>query len=419
MVHIPWTQLSGRAFELPPRHVAFCLLLPNSFQKLFLTPAATADACSKHERPPPTDEAEHIARNLDNNNDGENQKEPWIFLQKWFPNVCSLSSSSSSSSFVMDPQHVKQQQQQQHVPWNIPLVLLAGDELWQHAKELGMLLCDDTRDDADGNHPWTIPPPQPRLWQPHPMIEYHVLPLLQTNVAILQQQAHQQQPPLLNQDGNHHDEPSYNNYNNNHHFVEVEIWDLGSGAGRDVCFLAESLTLQQQQQQLPSYHVMVCGIDHLLASAHRCLPFWKRRRVDSHTCSLLLDLHQVSQVEQVWKKRTETISHHYRRRLGEKEDIDSGGTRRQSQRRKKIMCCYAVRFYHRPLIEWILQYLLSSSQEAIHNRNNPNNDHEEQHDLSYTIPFVLAVSHFCKPTPQATWTFDHPKVVHKNRWLLL
>lgn len=383
LVHIPWTQLSGRAFELPPRHSAFGLLLPNCFQKLISSSNNAVVDC-------PETRLRHDSDEDDVEDDAE-LEEAWIFLQRWFPTLIKRCSSSPSFSdqFVLDPQHLKQQQQ--HVPWNIPLVLLACDELWQDAKELGILSeeHDDHYDQPPMKQEEERAVPQPRLWQPHPMIEHHLLPLLQSNMK-------QWEAVATRRD-------NYNKADTTYNSDTLEIWDLGSGAGRDVCFLAEAVLASASSSTSSHLPVVVCGIDHLQASASRCLPFWKRRQVESNTCHILLDLHNVAQVEHVWTERTA--------RRNSSNGNGHGNNGNDKMIRSIVCCCYAVRFYHRPLLEWLLHHVSPSSSSS--QAHAEENRHEKIR--SCTIPFVVAVSHFCKPSPEASWNFDHPKVrTHKT-----
>jgi hypothetical protein len=89
--------------------------------------------------------------------------------------------------------------------------------------------------------PYIPPSPLPRLWKPDSMVSSILLPL------------------LLNL-------PSP---------ISI-ILDLGSGAGRDVCYLSESLLSSN-----PS--VTVVGIDKHKGSARRSLPLWSKRGVSNNS----------------------------------------------------------------------------------------------------------------------------------------
>jgi hypothetical protein len=98
-----------------------------------------------------------------------------------------------------------------HPSWNVIALFNANDEtVWESDREqirprLGY------NDACTRQATPLIPLPLPRLWSPDPMIE-QTLPLLKEKLQSTGQQ----------------------------HGV-MEIWDIGSGLGRDVCYLAEEL----------------------------------------------------------------------------------------------------------------------------------------------------------------------------------
>jgi len=204
--------------------------------------------------------------------------------------------------------------QQSRKPWLIPQVLLANDTLWKEARELGILQVENGKASKGDD----VFQPQSRLWQPDPMIMSVLWPLLR------------ELPPSTSP----HSE---------------EVWDLGSGAGRDACFLAE------HAKALGMNHYRFVGIDNHKGSMKRCLPFWKHRHVDNYTEARNMNLNKIDCVREEMKGRS-------------------------------IVCLYAVRFWNAKMVTFIA------------------NDAEL---LSGTL---FAMSHFCKPYPGAPWDFDHPKV---------
>jgi hypothetical protein len=199
---------------------------------------------------------------------------------------------------------------QSRKPWNVQLILLSNDELWMDAKKLGIY--NSKKEDI----------PQPRLWQPDPLISDILWPILQTLL------------PKLNSQ-------------------HCTIWDLGSGSGRDVCFLAEKIKSLRETKS----ECRIVGFDNHKASAQRSVPFWHRRHVSDFTEAKNLNLNKIDLIQQEM--------HNYH-----------------------VICIYAVRFLNRKLFS----FLASNS------------------DLQAGTLF--AASHFCKPHKDAIWPFDHPKVRH-------
>jgi hypothetical protein len=199
---------------------------------------------------------------------------------------------------------------QSRKPWLVEQVLLANDELWGDANDLGILQTEEKIILT------TSFQPLPRLWQPDPLIQNVLWPLLNERRTASTPQ---------------------------------EIWDLGSGAGRDVCFLAE----HAKASGIDSYQFV--GIDHHKASAKRCLPFWKHRHVQDRTEARNVDLSKLDRVQEAMNGRD-------------------------------IACLYAVRFWNAKL------------------------DHFIATNAQLKTGTLFAMSHFCKPYPGAPWDFDHPKV---------
>lgn len=140
-----------------------------------------------------------------------------------------------------------------------------------------------------------------------------------------------------------------------------EIWDMGSGAGRDVCFLAEeSMSNYIQARNLDpdchAYPIKFFGIDIHKGSQKICAPLWMRRGVDSCTEAKLIDL-----------KKIETF---HSSLLEAKNDV---------------ILCYAIRYMNRNL----LKYLVSN-------------------ECALKAGALFAVSYFCKREGD-DWPFNHPK----------
>jgi hypothetical protein len=139
------------------------------------------------------------------------------------------------------------------------------------------------------------------------------------------------------------------------------VWDLGSGAGRDVCFLAE------EAKSLSMDRYKFVGIDNHKGSTTRCLPFWKHRQVEEYAEARNINLNKLPLVQ---------------------SELENNN----------IACLYAVRFWNAKLVSFLAN------------------------DAELSRGTIFALSHFCKPYIGAPWEFDHPKVfkIEMNRcWLLL
>lgn len=247
---------------------------------------------------------------------------------------CELPPRSLSFVVLLDPstqdvleireffgQVVSKATQQSRKPWLVRHVLLANKALWDEARELNILQSRDIHKDRG-----VAFQPLPRLWRPDPVVERVLWPLLQQQ--------------LIETTIDKHDD------------TVAEIWDLGSGAGRDACFLAEQIKALSGLEG-PRYRVV--GIDHHKGSAKRCLPLWKHRQVDDCTRALNIDLRKMDQVQH------------------------------ELSQQQHVLCLYAVRFYHPPILHYLAK------------------------DAPLAADTLFAMSHFCKPHPGARWDFDHPK----------
>ena len=235
--------------------------------------------------------------------------------------------------------------------------------------------------------------PLPRLWQPDPLLPTVLWPQLELMLQErLGQDVHKRQTrPGQGRELHLRDEES--RYN--------EVWDLGSGGGRDVCYLAEQIryTLHCHQSKKttvetatanPSFRIRVVGLDNHKASAKRCLPFWKHRGVEEWTEARLLD---VTKMKMDWHSNAQPESP---KQNDDGADTDTTGDKADTESTMlnlpststattdvEPLCVYAVRFWHRPTVEKLEQRLSPGS--------------------------LFALSHFCRPHNGAPWDFDHPK----------
>jgi hypothetical protein len=214
--------------------------------------------------------------------------------------------------------------QQSRKPWRVAVVLVACSKLWEQARNLGIYL----NEVSEGQSARSVTfQPMPRLWEPDPILPTLLWPLLKQRLL----------------QGWTKDDT-------------FEIWDLGSGAGRDVCYLSEQI----KSLGPPLGYVTVVGLDNHKASAKRCLPFWTSRNVHDIARAESMDLSKISQMN-------------------------------QELTQKRVVCLYSVRYWNRKLVAYIA--------------------HEGANLLEPGT--IFAMSHFCKAYKGADWEFDHPKVRKK------
>lgn len=292
IVHIPLQDLKARSYELPPRPAPFCLLLPDN--------NANADA---------TNTADDVDVDVD-----------------------------ALYDFLLGGNG---QQQRKQKPWTIPYAIRSSDqETWNQAATLNLLHKQD----------WVSSPAAivsspfrslPRLWQPEPMVQHVLWPILLQSVV---------------KDGTN---------SNTLQQTRTQVWDLGAGSGRDVCFLAGKLKEETTSTRSISRcsSVTVVGLDQRYKEneqAEECGKFWKRSAVGDVTRSQRIQL-------QDWETFEKALI-------------------LESSRGSSIRCLFAVRFWNRPLVHGIVNTPLLNAGT------------------------IFAISQFGKAAPEATWDFAHPKV---------
>jgi hypothetical protein len=156
-----------------------------------------------------------------------------------------------AQTFLLGPKDASKTRKQQ--PWKVRNVVVADKCFWKQAQDL--------------NISSTLAPiahfPLPRLWQPDCMVQDVFLPLLKDRLA----------------QGN-----------------EFQVWDLASGSGRDVAFLAEELLASREESQTP---VKVVALDHRYNAkeANIVTSFFERRQVGQATKCAQMDLSQWSTLQ--------------------------------------------------------------------------------------------------------------------------
>ncbi len=249
--------------------------------------------------------------------------------------------------------------QQSRKPWLVRQVILENEHLWNEVGLLSDIKCN-TVGSCESKSSELSFRPLPRLWKPDPLVSSGLLPILKDWIS--------------NTKDNHQDTPSI-------------VFDLGSGAGRDVCYLAEetkaffhNTVLQQQtkEQNNNQFPLHFVGVDNHKGSARRCEPLWRNRMIDDIATSLLLNLNKLDLVNDCFTN-TSFINQ----------------TTKNNKSPSKVLCIYAIRFLNRKLLSYIA--------------NSTSSDNESP-SLRLPIGTIIAISHFCKPTKTAEWNFDHPKV---------
>ncbi len=205
---------------------------------------------------------------------------------------------------------------QSRKPWLVRQIVRETDKLWNDARDIGIFGSSKEGGDVGLK-------PLPRLWKPDQMVEEALLPLLLKKI-----------------DSSSED--------------DIIVWDLGSGAGRDVAFLAEELKHEIQKTK-SRQKLRIVGFDNHKGSARRSSPLWKNRLVEDVTGSRLVNLKNISLLE-----------NHIREANG-------------------LVCLYAIRYLNRRMLDFI------ASSDAL------------------GTGCIFAMSHFCKEDA-GLWTFDHPKV---------
>ena len=212
-------------------------------------------------------------------------------------------------------------------PWKVTDILVDHPALWKQAEDLGLSF------EGENDPPF----PLPRLWKPNPMVENVLLKCLQNR-------------------------PSHGS---------LQVWDLASGAGRDVAFLAEQLLAADNAYE-------VWGWDHRYNETESKITrsFWDRRGVGHLTKSFKINLSS-------WDAVTSLLP------------IDL------------VAAIFCVRFWKYNLVASLAQC------------------------PKITPGTLFGLSHFCKLYNGAPWTFDYPSektvlertqlhdIFHQQGWEIL
>ena len=229
------------------------------------------------------------------------------------------------------------------------------------------------------------PLPLPRLWSPDPMIEYILLPLLNEKIRSIEHQS-----------------------------KLMEIWDIGSGLGRDVCFIAEELlyhssnnTTRGENNSAPKLQneslFRIIGYDqryrHMDATANDhtddTTEFWKRRHVSTVTECHCCDLNH-------FQMNIEGLSFRSRRKCINDETATTTTTTtiHSLKREPFIGCIYAVRYWNKAFFQRLIDAGCG------------NVNHDSGQTLVLEVGTIIAISHFGKASEQSLWDHPHPKEAH-------
>jgi len=309
VVNLPLdTLVSGeRSCELPPRHVPFVVLVPIKYTNEFMHK-------NKHGR------IERPTSTSVNKDPNENYSDEG-FISNFF-----LASKSKAT-------------QQSRVAWKVENILLDCDCdssksccseqcIWTESSKLKII--------SPPEEPLSLPP-LPRLWEPDPLVQKDLFPLLTKSL----------------------DDHIKSNSSKG---SKLQIWDLGCGAGRDICYLAQSFQewINGMRGGNPSIEMNVrfVGVDNHKGSAARCLPLWRHCLVSNITDTRMINLNNVE---------------HFSSALSDQQ----------------VVMCYSIRFLNRKLLAYITSKSCALSKGTIY-----------------------ATSHFCKASDGASWLFDHPSARH-------
>jgi hypothetical protein len=206
--------------------------------------------------------------------------------------------------------------------------------------------------------------PLPRLWRPDPMVETILLPLLKTNLLLSQQ--HSRRSSSSSNDGN---DPGP------HTMIvpNLQVLDVGSGVGRDLCFLSEELhdgAFGNDDNDNDRLRLDFVGIDQRYRDGNdETMAFWQRRGQNDRCRCLCVDLRQNNTIHDVLVDQQQ-----------QQQQLNGGATN------TSIICCvYAVRYWHEPLFALLAVQLTRPGT-------------------------IIALSHFAKPHDEYVWDHATPKV---------
>jgi hypothetical protein len=351
VVHIPHNELTHRRFELPPRHVPFAILVNPQLDCMTTRSNAHSGATNDS----------FLARILGLlSGDGSA-----VEIRSDHGNVSDHNVHESGKHQALRPNRLA-------CPWNVAAILLASDETWRQARQSGVSVRQSDLNDTENEQQRVLFQPEPRLWSPDSMVEQVLLPLLvrmvlSTGDGVVNHENHEQATAAAR---------------------SVEIWDLGAGVGRDVCFLAEELAAAHWSHwrvvtsASPAMPFLIVGLDQRYRDVdqNEAIEFWKRRRVESVTCCRCVDLNNVNMVESLLMAANL-----------DGQQSNSPVSINTNRNQCFVQCFYAVRYWNQPLFAMLVRAGL---------------------DRRLRCGTIVAIAQFGKPYANAPWPFPHPKEKH-------
>lgn len=244
--------------------------------------------------------------------------------------------------------------------WDIPQVLTESKELWNDIDKY-----EKTNSEILQKTPSFRP--HARIWQPSFLVKNQILPQLKKLLFLHPQE-------------------------------KIIVYDLGCGAGRDVCYLAEEMywyflssSSVGKENEKRDFPITFIGVDNHKGSAKRCLPFWERRGISFCTQAKLMDL-----------KKT----HNWNEILMPSKD----GT--------AIYFYYAVRYLNRSLFQYIANFHTQKESDNVEPEEHQQSQKQEGSTNSQLYSSdsnrqcFIAIHHFCKESKDSIWDFEHPKESH-------
>lgn len=261
-------------------------------------------------------------------------------------------------------------------PWKIEGLLAANDEEnWIQAQKMGFARFEKLSPESfDSRVECGVP--MPRLWEPDAMVRELLLPTIMQKIKYTETIGNS----TVFTPADH--APTF-----------LEIWDLGSGSGRDVCYLAEQIKyMQTQKGKKMSFNVKILAIDQRYRSKvnpgtsvsdrEECSRFWARRGVR--------DLIECFDINLMERTQFVELEERIQNTLGRRDASHEGS--------KTVLVIYAVRFWSRKFVE---AFICQKTDELASSTKTP-------------LTIIFAISHFGKSSVNTSWNFEHPKERHNT-----
>ena len=244
----------------------------------------------------------------------------------------------TASQFLLQPDRVASNKSRKSLPWNVQHILVATEAFWREAKEMNLLGEESTRSESSSSK-------LPRSWDPDEMVGAVLLPLLRKEMK-----------------------------NGSPGGRQLYVYDMASGAGRDVAFLAEELLCSSVSGDGGQFHVTAIDHRYNAKQSNIVQNFFERRNVREVTSVVKANLSK-------WEAMREIL---VSARIANGGADGSSGDDASSHDIKTTDILYCVRFLVRPLIRALASCSLLRAGT------------------------IFAISHFCVAEVGSVWPFDHP-----------